>query len=100
MAILPMRAPLNSVNQIFPSGPLVIPSGSPPREGVRYDVKTPLVDILDTEPLTSVNHRFPSFPFAIPYWNTGYFPFVYAIGKMVNCPVGVMRPMLLLTDPV
>ena len=66
MVIFPIR-PLDSVNQSFPSGPAVIPRGSPPTVGTTNSVMAPAGVIRPILfPTNSVNHRFPSGPAAIP----------------------------------
>src|SRR4051794_18185639 len=66
VVIRPIFAPLDSVNQRFPSGPAAIPGGWV--AGVTANsVIVPAVVIRPIfSPLDSVNHRFPSGPAAIP----------------------------------
>ena len=65
--IWPMRLPPNSVNQRFPSGPLVMPSGALPAVGSVNSVITPAGVIRPMRsPPRSVNQRFPSGPLVMP----------------------------------
>src|SRR5262249_41297454 len=87
---MPILSPLNSVNQMFLSGPAWISTGSLPPVGIGYSVKfVPLVEILAIlfEP-ASVNHMNPSEPL------------VTAVGELpgdngysVTTPLVVIFPM-------
>jgi hypothetical protein len=64
---LPMLLPVHSVNQILPSGPALMPTGSKPEVGTEYSVNDPDVVILPILlPSTSANQRLPSGPAVMP----------------------------------
>ena len=64
--MLPILFPVSSANQIFPSGPAVIPRGVELAVGMVNSVMAPVVVILPILLVfCSVNHRFPSAPVAM-----------------------------------
>ncbi len=88
----PIRLPAYSVNQMFPSGPVVIPSGWLPAViPFEYSVTTPAGVMRPILPASSVNQRLPSGPTVIP---NGRLLAVIPFENSVTTPVGVMRPIL------
>src|SRR6185436_13166518 len=82
--------PSTSVNQMFPSGPTVIPEETPKNENMN-SVITPSVVILPILPVEpSVNQRLPSGPatMSLGVLNSG-------VLNVVESPPGVIRPMRL-----
>src|SRR3954447_17520853 len=67
-AITPMRLPWSSANQMFPSGPVVMPTGQESESGNGNSPSTfPDGDICRMTPSSDfVIHKFPSGPVVIP----------------------------------
>ena len=85
-----MLFPKISVNQRFPSGPVVIPDGPELEVGTKYSFIVPVVDIEPTLfPPNSVNQRLPSGPEVMPFKPGLLVGTVY----IVNVPLVVILPI-------
>jgi hypothetical protein len=97
--IRPILLPLSSANQRLPSGPGVMPLGSPIMRvsppGTGNSVMTP-AGVIRPMPGPAVNQRLPSGPAVMPWGPL----LAVGTGNSVMTPAGVIRPILLALDSV
>src|SRR5438105_14513893 len=90
-----------SVNQMLPSGPVVMPMGLLPAVGIVYSVMAPVLVILPTLfPMSSVNQTLPSRPAAMPNGKLPGVGTAYSVtSPTAACATGPVRICAAATGP-